>query len=83
MEKEEKNVLDSVIKIVLIVIIIILLIHNCTLMKKKEQPTKVPSGNIDIIEITCNNNECEPVNPPIEEISSISFSQSKVSIKKR
>ena len=82
MEKEEKNVLDSVIKIVLIVIIIILLIHNCTLMKKKEQPTKVPSGNIDIIEITCNNNECEPVNPPIEEISSISFSQSKVSVKK-
>ena len=53
------NKKDKIIKIVLIIVIILLLVHNCTLIKKKGEG-KTPSGNINIIEITCeNNNKCD------------------------
>lgn len=51
-----KNKKDKIIKITLIIIIILLLIHNCTLIKKKGKE-KTPSGNINIIEIICENND--------------------------
>ena len=51
-----KDKKDKIIKITLIIIIILLLIHNCTLIKKKGKE-KTPSGNINIIEIICENND--------------------------
>ncbi len=90
MKKKDNNVRDLIIKIVLIIIIIILLIHNCTLMKKNNQkPVKTPSGNVDIIEITCDNDQCETTDKDNDKnnsnnpntISSLSFSQNKYSVK--
>ncbi len=51
-----KNKKDKIIKITLIIIIILLLIHNCTLIKKKGKE-KTPSGNVNIIEIICENSD--------------------------
>ena len=51
-----KDKKDKIIKITLIIIIILLLIHNCTLIKKKGKEKK-PSGNVNIIEIICENND--------------------------
>ncbi len=88
-----KKILDTIFKIVLIIIIIILLIHNCVLIKLNDNYKNKPasSGNIDIIEITCSNNQCKPVNPANDGgnnkpsgtvgINSISFSQNKASVK--
>ena len=60
--KDKKDMRDIIIKIVLIIIIILLLIHNCSLLKKKGKE-KVPSGNVNIIEIICeDDNKCD-VNP--------------------
>ena len=71
---KKKRIIDWIIKIALIVIIILLLIHNCELTKKNNN---IPSGgNVDIIEIICNNNVCN------KKIESLSFAQNKVSIKK-
>ena len=59
MSKKKKNTKDNIIKIILIVIIILLLVHNCCVIKK-ENDKKIPTGNVDIIEITCNKgNTCE------------------------
>lgn len=50
---------DLIIKLILVIVIILLLIHNCSLLKKKGKD-KVPSGNVNIIEITCeDNNKCD------------------------
>ena len=58
MEKDKKQITDWVVKIVLIIIIVILLLHNCALVKGKNNE-KVPTGNVDIIEIICNkDNTC-------------------------
>lgn len=54
--KEKKDKKDIIIKIILIIIITLLLIHNCALLKKKGKD-KVPSGNVNIIEITCEDND--------------------------
>ena len=51
MENESKR-RDTIVKIILIVIIIILLLHSCALSYSKT-PGRTPSGNINVIEITC------------------------------
>ena len=54
-----KDKKDKIIRIILIIIIILLLIHNCNLIRKKNKD-KVPSGNVNIIEITCeDDNKCD------------------------
>ena len=59
MMKDRKDKKDKIIKIILIIIIILLLIHNCNLITKKNGE-KVPSGNVNIIEITCeDDNKCD------------------------
>ena len=52
MEKDKKKLIDWIVKLILIIIIIILLLHNCSLAKKKNNE-KIPTGNVDIIEIVC------------------------------
>ena len=82
--KELNKKIDLTIKIVLVIIIILLLIHNCTLMKEKEgyQKGKAPNGNVDIIEIKCDDNKCVPINPnDNSKITSISFAQEIVSVR--
>lgn len=76
-KKDKDRKIDLVIKIVLIIIIILLLIRNCLLLKENNghKNTPLPGGNIDIIEIKCNDNECD-------EIENISFSQEEFSVKK-
>lgn len=75
---ENNNTLDWIIKIILIIIIIFLLIHNCSLIKKNREYEN-SGGNIDIIEIGCDDNKCKPIP---KEIESITFDDNKVSIKK-
>ena len=63
MEKnKKKDFKDTIIKLVLIIIIILLLLHNCVLIKKKGKE-KTPSGNVNIIEIMCEDNEKCDVKP--------------------
>lgn len=60
MEKrdEKKSFIDIIVKIILIVIIILLLVHNCALINEKNK-IRIPGGNIQIIEIKCDeNNNC-------------------------
>lgn len=94
MKKKERtiNTRDLIIKIVLIVIIILLLIHNCVLQKEKDkyQNSKVPNGNVDIIDIKCDDtNKCKPTpttkpnnnkTKEPKEITSLSFANKNVSI---
>ena len=70
---------DLFIKIVLIIIIILLLIHNCVLIKKNGDNYE---ENVDIIDINCGGNKCNPIqtNKPTE-INSLSFSSKSVSVK--
>ena len=58
-EVNKKN--DSIIKIILIIIIIILLLHNCCIIsKEKKNNKKIPTGNVDIIDIICDKEDtCE------------------------
>ncbi len=79
-DKKEKNkIIDWIVKIILIIIIIILLIHNCALIKNRRLKQE-PTGNVDIIEITCNkddvckkdpekqnNDNTKPVSGDVEE----------------
>ncbi len=62
-KKDQKAIIDWIVKIVLIIIIIILFIHNCELTKKNNsKPTS--TGNVHIIEIKCDSTKtCEPVKP--------------------
>jgi len=77
-EKELKDSRDLIIKIVLVIIIILLLLHNCSLMREKNKyQNNVPSGNVDIIDIKCDNNQCKN-----KEIESLSFSSKSVTILK-
>ena len=79
MKEKSKKKIDLIIKIVLIIIIILLLITNCTLLKKIKEIKKLPGGNVDIIEITCEDNVCKPIPKQIE---SLGFVQKKVYVKK-
>ena len=72
------KIIDWIIKIILVIIIIFLLIHNCELTKKRNDD-KTPTGNIDIIEIKCDNNGCMPIPKQIEKLS---FNQKKYYVKK-
>lgn len=90
------NKKNLIIKIVLIVIIIILLIHNCVLLKENEkyQNNPSPNGNVDIIDIKCEDNGCKPVitpttkpsgdkktiTPVSNEITGLSFTEKNISI---
>ena len=56
-KKNVKNLKDLIIKIVLAIIIIILLIHNCYLLNNSKN--KVPTGNVDIFEISCDRDSCD------------------------
>ncbi len=57
-DNEKKKRIDLIIKIILIIIIIILLLHNCCLIgKEKKNNGKTPTGNVDIIEITCDKDD--------------------------
>lgn len=62
---------DLIIKCLLVVIIILLLIRNCKLLKENEEYQNTPGGNVDIIEIKCDNNKCR----------NLSFDQSIFSVK--
>ena len=62
-DQDKRNKKDLIIKIILIIIIIILLLHNCCLIKKNG---KEETGNVSIIDITCNNNKCQK---PFSEIA--------------
>ena len=53
---EVKNKKDLIVKIILIIIIILLLMHNCMLIARKKK-AKTPSGNVNIIEITCEDSD--------------------------
>lgn len=78
MDDKIKRIIDVAIKIILIIIIILLLIKNCELLKQnREYENRTVNGNVDIIEIKCNDNECET-----KEIESLSFTQKKYSVKK-
>ena len=86
-DKERNKKIDLIIKIVLIIIIILLLIHNCVLRKKHDdQYNQIPNGNIDIIDIKCDDdNKCKPVVTPTSKpnvIQSVSFAQKIYTIKK-
>ena len=59
MDNKKKKYTDTIVKIVLIIIIIILLIHSC-ISNKNRNKEKIPTGNVDIIEINCDKgNTCE------------------------
>ena len=59
MDNKKKKTIDIAFKIFLIIVIILLLIHNCELIKEKNNQ-KIPTGNVDIIEISCDkDNTCE------------------------
>jgi hypothetical protein len=51
-KKKKKDTRDLIIEIILIIIIIILLFHNYYVLKKGNTE-KIPTGNIDVIEIKC------------------------------
>ena len=50
-----EKIKDRIIEFVLIIIIIILLLHNCSLSVAKKDPT----GNVNIISITCDDGKCD------------------------
>lgn len=56
MIKEKNKYLDWSFKICLIAIIIALLIHNCTMIKNHNNE-KIPTGNVNIIEIKCDKDD--------------------------
>lgn len=63
-EKKNNKTLNIIFEIILIIIIIILLLHNCGLQRKaeEERKRKIPTGNVDIIEIKCDSTDrCKKV----------------------
>ena len=63
---------DLVVKIVLIIVIIILLLHNCMLIRK-DNKDKVPTGNVDIIEINCDKEDVCVVNEENDKLDEINI----------
>ncbi len=63
-QKEERNkTIDRIIEVILIIIIILLLLHTCELQRKNG---KSANGNVNIIEIKCDNKKCEKQKAPID-----------------
>ena len=73
MSDKLKNKIDWAIKIVLASTVVVLLIHNCEF--KKNNGNGSATGNVDIIEIICNNNVCN------KKIESLNFAQKLFSVK--
>lgn len=90
-----KKRIDLGVKIGLVIIIILLLIHNCALNKEKNKYKNNPNGNVDIIDIKCDDNKCHPVATPTSKphksndnkktetpvIKNLSFAQKNISVK--
>lgn len=93
-DNDIRKKIDLVIKIILIIIIILLLLHNCALKREKDKYQNSPNGNVDIIDIKCDDsNKCKPVptptntgvpstKPVIKTITNLSFTQENYSVKK-
>ena len=79
-----KKRIDVSIKIILIILIIFLLFYNLILTRNNSAlKNKLgPNGNVDIIDIECNSNQCKPIPKPNNTITSINFTQENISIKK-
>jgi len=58
MENLKKKKLDIVIEVILAIAVVVLLLHNCALVNKKGN-SKEENGNVDIIEIKCDDKKCE------------------------
>ena len=86
-DKILKKRIDTIVKIVLLIIIVLLLIHNYLLQKDKYQNNvPSPNGNVDIIDIKCDDRKCTVVpnnddNNKSMNIEKLSFAQNKISIK--
>jgi len=77
---EKRKIKDLIIKIVLIAIIVLLLINNHKLITSlKKEPTKSPTGNVDIFEICCDKDNCNKDNTKKEKTNS---SDTKITVKK-
>lgn len=64
MNEKAKKIVDWIVKVALIITIILLLIYNCSLQKNLNNIV-TPTGNVDIIEITCDKDstcESKPAN---------------------
>ena len=79
-----KKRIDVSIKIILIILIIFLLFYNLILARNNSvlKNKLGPNGNVDIIDIECNSNQCKPIPKPNNTITSINFTQENISIKK-
>lgn len=79
-----KKRIDVSFKIILIIIIIFLLFYNFILIRNNSvlKNKLGPNGNVDIIDIECNSNQCKPIPKPNNIITSINFTQGNISIKK-
>ena len=62
---KSERIKDKIIEFVLIVIIILLLLHNCSLSTAKKDPT----GNVNIISITCDDGKCDNQEKSIDCLS--------------
>ena len=79
MKEYIKKNIDLITKIILIIIIVILLIRNCTLLQEnRNNQNKTPGGNVEIIEIKCDETGCRTIK---KQINSLSFTENKVSVK--
>lgn len=56
-KNKKRKTIDLIIEIVLVIIIVLLLIHNCGM--KNQGDIKRSNGNVDIIEIMCNDKKCD------------------------
>ena len=58
MKENKKNVFDLIFRIGLIILIIILFVHNCSLRKQQKGKDRETTGNVQIIEILCDDDSC-------------------------
>ena len=70
-ENNKKNILNLIIEIILIVIIILLLVHDCRLQKinNEYKNKKIPTGNVDVIEIMCDSSSTKCKKEPKDDAS--------------
>ena len=57
-ERKKSNIINFIVYIILTIIIVLLCLKTCTLMNKKEEEPKIPTGNVDIFEIQCDKKAC-------------------------
>ena len=70
----KKRKINLIIEIILIVIIILLLVHNCRLQKINDEfkKKKIPTGNVDVIEIMCDSSSTKCKKEPKDDASGVS-----------